>query len=150
MDMLKKFLKLNEQKISGTKVELCQRVADGMVNGTLPRCPKCQATSLKYENGLFSCPGFFDDTHFKRCSYKYKEGSEEEPEDGSVTRGEWKQHNTEKDDALKEAEDLSDEETEEKPKKTTKRKAETTKKTNPKKKKKKSDDSDEKESESED
>jgi hypothetical protein len=33
---LKKFLTLNDQKISGTKAELCERVADGMLYGVLP------------------------------------------------------------------------------------------------------------------
>ena len=33
---LKKFLNLNDQKISGTKGELCLRIADGMLYGVLP------------------------------------------------------------------------------------------------------------------
>eukprot|EP01080_Neovahlkampfia_damariscottae_P012975 gene12975-7633_t len=33
---LKKFLNLNDQKISGTKPELCLRIADGMLYGVLP------------------------------------------------------------------------------------------------------------------
>jgi hypothetical protein len=111
---LKKFLTLNDQKISGTKAELCVRVADGMLYGVLPKCPKCGAGTLKHEDGIFSCPGFFQDTHFKRCSYKFDEnGDGPEPEEGKAKRTEWQQFGTEKDDAIKGVENVSEEEEEE-------------------------------------
>jgi hypothetical protein len=151
--MLKKFLSLNNQKISGSKTELSERVADGMVNGTLPRCPKCSGAILRLENGTYKCPGYFDDVHFKRCSYKWTPGSSEIPEEGIAQRGEWKQHGTEKDDALKEAINVvledkivakknikeDDDESDEKPKK---RKAKTDAKKKTKKVKKDASDDD--------
>lgn len=101
---LQKFLVLNEQKKTGTKVELVARVADGMVNGRAPKCPKCTAGNLEVDSrGLWKCKGYFDDDHFRRCSYKYQEGQETIPVEGIVVRSPWKQHATEKDDALEAA-----------------------------------------------
>jgi len=41
MEELKSYLRLNNQMLSGTKVELLRRVADGVVFGALPQCPNC-------------------------------------------------------------------------------------------------------------
>jgi hypothetical protein len=73
---LKTFLKNNSQKSSGSKSELCERLADCFLNGCLPHCPKvnliinkCGGAVLTYNDGLFKCPGYFDDDHFKRVSF---------------------------------------------------------------------------------
>ena len=69
---LKERLKKNDQKCSGSKAELIDRVADGMVRGRIPRCPKCGAGRLRYdsENSLYRCPGYMDDTDFVFCRFK--------------------------------------------------------------------------------
>merc|ERR1712085_141008 len=41
MDELKKCLKLNNQLLHGSKVDLIRRVADCVVFGAVPQCPQC-------------------------------------------------------------------------------------------------------------
>jgi len=66
---LKARLKLNQQLQSGTKKELCNRVADCAVNGSLPKCPKCGGGRLKASGSGYKCPGFMEDTTFINCDY---------------------------------------------------------------------------------
>jgi len=76
--MFQAILENNEQKKGGTKAELIDRVVDGKLFGALPRCPKCGGPPVRvvYETkvghggkGKFSCPGYYDDDHFVRCSF---------------------------------------------------------------------------------
>uniref|UniRef100_A0A7S4J936 PARP-type domain-containing protein n=1 Tax=Prymnesium polylepis TaxID=72548 RepID=A0A7S4J936_9EUKA len=76
---LKALCEANKQLKGGTKPELVERLVDGKMYGALPRCPDCGGGILKvyYPNGKyghagqgkFSCPGYFDDDVWKRCSY---------------------------------------------------------------------------------
>jgi len=78
-DDLKKELRLNDQKVSGAKKELVDRVVDGRLYGALPQCGDCGGGKLRVKyaskfghkgQGQFSCPGYFDDTKPVRCSFK--------------------------------------------------------------------------------
>lgn len=81
VDELKKRLEDNEQVTTGNKKTLQLRIADCIVNGTLPRCPKCFTGRVRYKTAKsFYCPGAYDDDVFKRCSWK----------SSTVKRGEWK------------------------------------------------------------
>lgn len=75
----------NKLAKAGTKQELLERVAENMVLGCLPVCPKCDVGKLKFNraDGAITCPGFYDDVagHFTRC----KGPSAEEP----VSRVPW-------------------------------------------------------------
>jgi len=67
---LKKRLQANDQVTGGTKSELILRIADAVVNGCLPRCPKCSGGRVKQSaSDSFFCPGYQDDDHFVRCSW---------------------------------------------------------------------------------
>jgi len=78
---LKKRLEDNEQVTGGNKTELQLRIADCIVNGNLPRCPKCFTGRVKQKSAkAFYCPGAYDDDVFKRCTWKAS----------SVKRSEWK------------------------------------------------------------
>jgi hypothetical protein len=46
---LNELLKLNEQRSTGTKVQLMARIADAAVGGTLPKCTKCGIGHLSYK-----------------------------------------------------------------------------------------------------
>jgi len=78
---LKEMLNLNDMIRSGNKDELAERVADAMVYGAIPRCPQCFGGRLKvaYKSrnhggqGDWSCPGYHDEDHFRRCSYRSEE-----------------------------------------------------------------------------
>jgi len=41
IEELKSYLRLNNQLLGGTKVELLRRVADGVIFGAVPQCPNC-------------------------------------------------------------------------------------------------------------
>jgi hypothetical protein len=41
VDSLKAMLRTNDQKVTGTKSELIERIAEGQVLGRIPRCPSC-------------------------------------------------------------------------------------------------------------
>ena len=45
--LLKDMLRLNTQKVSGTKDELVERCVDCFMYGCLPRCPDCGAARLR-------------------------------------------------------------------------------------------------------
>eukprot|EP01054_Gregarina_sp_Poly1_P007009 Gregarina_sp_Poly_1__7008@NODE_3816_length_870_cov_413_576588_g2457_i0_p1_GENE_NODE_3816_length_870_cov_413_576588_g2457_i0NODE_3816_length_870_cov_413_576588_g2457_i0_p1_ORF_typecomplete_len225_score43_64PADR1/PF08063_12/4_1e02PADR1/PF08063_12/5_7e15SAP/PF02037_27/5_7e03SAP/PF02037_27/3_8e03SAP/PF02037_27/4_3e05TF_Zn_Ribbon/PF08271_12/0_089_NODE_3816_length_870_cov_413_576588_g2457_i0196810 len=74
-------LKENDQKTSGKKDELVERVAEGMVLGRLPICPTCDKAKIAFNRvtGEYTCPGSFDNGSFQKCSFKSSE----------VQRGEW-------------------------------------------------------------
>jgi len=69
MATLKEWLKMNDQSASGNKSELLEKVADGMVFGGLPRCPKCAGGRLKTLGNMFVCPGFMEDDTFQECDF---------------------------------------------------------------------------------
>jgi len=67
---LKKRLTANDQVSSGSKPELQLRIADCVVNGSFPRCPKCFGGKIKQSgDDEFFCPGSYEDDHFVRCSW---------------------------------------------------------------------------------
>jgi len=75
---LKDLCALNGQLKGGNKQELVDRCVDGLLYGALPKCTLCGGGLLrvvypsKYGHGgqgRFSCPGFYDDDTFKRCSF---------------------------------------------------------------------------------
>jgi hypothetical protein len=75
---LKDMLTKNDQKTSGKKSDLVERIADGKMYGALPRCPDCGGAVLKVKyarkyghsgQGDFSCPGYFEDKTFVRCTH---------------------------------------------------------------------------------
>lgn len=59
---------------SGNKPELINRIADGMLLGAIPSCPKCAGGKLRFENelGVYRCPGYLDDDEFKFCNKKFE------------------------------------------------------------------------------
>ncbi len=80
MAQLKERLRGNDQKVSGTKHELIQRIGDCLVYGAMPRCPECKAAKLRvlYSNnkpyghggkGRYYCPGYYDDEDYKACGW---------------------------------------------------------------------------------
>lgn len=68
-DKLKELLRANGQVVSGTKGVLVARAADGKAFGALPRCPTCHAGKIKFENGVYRCPGYMDDDTFMSCMF---------------------------------------------------------------------------------
>lgn len=79
---LKEMCRKNDQKVTGTKKELIERVAEGKVLGKLPKCSKCGGGRLKYDikKGQYNCPGYMEDTKFVHCHAKYtKEEIKREP-----------------------------------------------------------------------
>lgn len=66
---LQDILRKNDQKITGSREELVERVADGELFGKIPRCPLCFEGHLQYnyKRGLYICPGFWEKDHFRRC-----------------------------------------------------------------------------------
>mmetsp|Transcript_32036 Transcript_32036/g.75111 ORF Transcript_32036/g.75111 Transcript_32036/m.75111 type:complete len:245 (-) Transcript_32036:110-844(-) len=70
VDKLKALLKANDMNITGNKPQLVSRAADGKAFGALPRCPECVGGRIRFEGGEYSCPGFMDDTDFKKCFYR--------------------------------------------------------------------------------
>jgi len=79
---LKKRLQANDQIVGGSKGELAERIADCIVNGSLPRCPKCFGGKVKPSGTGFYCPGSYDDDKFVSCSWKGKAAD--------ITRPAWK------------------------------------------------------------
>lgn len=62
-------LRSNMQSMSGNKDELVVKIADGIVLGRIPRCPKCYGGRPKFDvkTGTYNCPGYRDDVDFKNC-----------------------------------------------------------------------------------
>lgn len=82
---LKELLRLNSQLRSGDKATLLERCVDAHLYGCLPRCPLCGGGTLKVAysqryghkgQGKFSCPGFYDDDEYKKCSFTATDGVE--------------------------------------------------------------------------
>lgn len=69
---LKLILKKNNQKVSGNKKEIVERISDGRLFGAIPNCPECFTGKLRFNNktGVYSCPGYMDDTKFHHCGFK--------------------------------------------------------------------------------
>jgi hypothetical protein len=55
--------------MSGNKDELIDKIADGKILGSIPRCPACGGGRPKFDrgNGTYYCPGYRDDEEFKNC-----------------------------------------------------------------------------------
>ncbi|CAG9319539.1 unnamed protein product [Blepharisma stoltei] len=72
-DELKSILRKNDQKVSGTKDELAERIADGVVLGAIPKCPSCGGGRPKFDfkKGTYYCAGYRDDVDFVNCHKKY-------------------------------------------------------------------------------
>jgi len=80
---LQTMLEINKQKKTGRKAELIERCIDGILNGAIPRCPKCAAQGrgnrsyLKYsaETGCYSCGGVYDKTAQRKieCDFSSKD-----------------------------------------------------------------------------
>lgn len=68
---LKDALKLNDQKMAGTKSEQIAKVAEGIVLGAIPRCPSCAGGRPHFDRqtSLYSCPGYMDDSTFVHCNW---------------------------------------------------------------------------------
>eukprot|EP01112_Ceratiomyxa_fruticulosa_P018187 TRINITY_DN5776_c0_g2_i1.p1 TRINITY_DN5776_c0_g2~~TRINITY_DN5776_c0_g2_i1.p1 ORF type:complete len:241 (-),score=49.11 TRINITY_DN5776_c0_g2_i1:188-910(-) len=79
INQLKDRLRANDQLLSGSRPELVKRVSDCIIHGCLPRCPTCSGGRLKYEGGVYKCPGYHDDDNFVSCHYRST----------SVTRPAW-------------------------------------------------------------
>ena len=82
MATLKEMLRRNDMKVSGTKSELMDRIADCKMYGVQPRCPECGTGRLRVTystqwghkgQGAWKCPGYFDDDTFVRCGFKSDE-----------------------------------------------------------------------------
>eukprot|EP00696_Hemimastix_kukwesjijk_P011234 gnl/Hemi2/24107_TR8089_c0_g2_i1.p1 gnl/Hemi2/24107_TR8089_c0_g2~~gnl/Hemi2/24107_TR8089_c0_g2_i1.p1 ORF type:complete len:183 (+),score=71.34 gnl/Hemi2/24107_TR8089_c0_g2_i1:66-614(+) len=69
-EALKEACRRNDQAVGGTVQELVKRVADGIARGALPKCPKCFGGRPKKTGAFYKCPGFYDEDHFKRCSFR--------------------------------------------------------------------------------
>lgn len=57
---LSSLLSKNDLRKSGLKGELISRVVDGIMNGVLPKCPKCTRGRLFYAAGKYHCHGSHD------------------------------------------------------------------------------------------
>lgn len=73
---LKELLTKNNQVKTGTKQDMVNRCAQGKLLGALTNCPKCFGGRLRFniDTGVYSCPGYMDDTDFVNCGFKATEG----------------------------------------------------------------------------
>ena len=89
---LKEMLRKNAQKVSGTKYELINRIADCKMYGCMPRCTSCGGGHLRviYKNGKkyghkgdgrFYCPGYYDGDEYVACLWS--------GDQAKVTREKW-------------------------------------------------------------
>lgn len=72
-DDLKELARKNDQKISGNKSELVERLAHQVVLGRVNRCQACGGGKPIFDEktGAYSCPGFRDDEDFQFCGRKF-------------------------------------------------------------------------------
>jgi len=78
---LKERLRANDQLLKGNRNDLAERIADCILNGGMPRCPKCFGGKLKIgSGGSYFCPGSYDDDQFVHCNFVSKD----------VVRAKWK------------------------------------------------------------
>jgi hypothetical protein len=66
---LKDMCRKNSMKVSGTKPELVERIADAMVLGVIPKCPHCGGGRPKLDpkTMTYHCAGYRDDVDFVNC-----------------------------------------------------------------------------------
>jgi len=71
---LKEECRLNDQKVTGTKKELIERVADGRIKGAIPKCENCGGGRPRFDpkTGNYKCPGYMEDDDFVNCNKVYK------------------------------------------------------------------------------
>ncbi|KAL6078683.1 Poly [ADP-ribose] polymerase 1 [Balamuthia mandrillaris] len=77
---MKEVLEKNNQSSRGGKDDLAQRIADGVLLGAIPQCPKCQKGALHYEQGQYTC--HHHATSWSKCTFT---ASKDE-----LTREKWK------------------------------------------------------------
>ena len=70
---LKELCRKNGQKVTGTKPELIERVADGKVLGGIPKCSSCGGGRPKWDakSGTYTCPGYMEDSDFINCRKRF-------------------------------------------------------------------------------
>lgn len=70
---LKEICRKNGQKVTGTKNELIDRVADGKILGAIPKCPSCGGGRPKWDakTATYKCPGYMEDSDFVNCNKKF-------------------------------------------------------------------------------
>lgn len=70
---LKEMCRKNAQKVTGTKDELVERVADGKVLGSIPKCQSCGGGRPKWnaKSGTYRCPGYMEDSDFINCNKSF-------------------------------------------------------------------------------
>ena len=70
---MKEECRQNQQKVTGTKPELIERIADGRVLGKIPLCHMCGGGKPRFDakTGTYTCPGFMEDVDFIRCNRKF-------------------------------------------------------------------------------
>jgi len=72
-DTLKAILRKNDQSMSGNKIVLLGKVADGLLFGKIPRCTQCGGGRPKFDmqTGTYICNGYQDDEVWKNCKTTY-------------------------------------------------------------------------------
>lgn len=80
---LKEICRKNGQKVTGTKDELVERIADGKVLGAIPKCQSCGGGRPKWDakSGTYRCPGYMEDSDFVRCNKLFTASD--------ITRSDW-------------------------------------------------------------
>lgn len=70
---LKEMCRKNAQKVTGTKDELVERIADGKVLGAIPKCQSCGGGRPKWnaKSGTYRCPGYMEDSDFINCNKSF-------------------------------------------------------------------------------
>ena len=70
---LKEICKNNEQLVSGAKLDLIERVADGRTLGRIPKCSTCGLGVLRFnqKSGRYYCPGYMQYDVWKSCGKSY-------------------------------------------------------------------------------
>lgn len=73
MEELKSMCRKNDQKVTGNKGELVERVADGRVLGRIPKCSSCGGGHLRFnaKSGFYTCPGYMEDSDFVHCNKSF-------------------------------------------------------------------------------
>ena len=70
---LKEICKNNEQLVSGSKLDLIERVADGRTLGRIPKCSVCEMGLLRFnqKSGRYYCPGYMQYDVWKNCGKSF-------------------------------------------------------------------------------
>lgn len=70
---LKELLVKNHQRSSGDKLKLATRIAQMKVLGSIPSCPGCGGSNIKFDivKDEFFCPGYLDDVDWVNCQRKF-------------------------------------------------------------------------------